>query len=78
MEQRLQKRIAYLQKILDTRYPQIVSTETILPIILPIETICVLTPVVPIETDDGMTDITEDELRQRDDDEKNCKRHSVS
>ena len=31
----------------------------------------ILRNIVPIETDDGMTDITEDELKQRDDDEKN-------
>ena len=56
MEQRLTKRIAYLQNILDTRFPKTVPT-------LVVE-IC--TP----QIDDDMTDIPEDELRQRDDEEK--------
>ena len=56
MEQRLTKRIAYLQNILDTRFPK--SEPTLI-----VES---RTP----QIDDDMTDIPEDELRQRDDEEK--------
>ena len=60
MEQRLTKRIAYLQNILDTRFPKSVG---------------ITEPTLIVESrtpqiDDDMTDIPEDELRQRDDEEK--------
>ncbi len=79
MEQRLQKRIEYLQRILDTRFPktkciiaelitELNSTTNLMIVDSEVNTI------LPQElTDDGMTDIPEDELKQRDEEEQKLK-----
>ncbi len=77
MEQRLQKRIDYLQRILDTRFPK---TKCIIAELRSIPTTNLMiveseaNTILPQElTDDGMTDIPEDELKQRDEEEQKLK-----
>ena len=81
-QQRLLNRIAYLQKIHDFRAQPIVQpiveilpvNSTILRVIEPIVEIPIIEPIIEEEQseaeDDGMTDINEEELLQRDEEAK--------
>ena len=76
MKQRIEKRIAYLQHILDTRFPEpliITDRQSIATELVPdiSDTNFVISS--NIEQDDGMTDIPEDELKQRDEEEQKLK-----
>jgi hypothetical protein len=76
MEQRLQKRIDYLQRILDTRFPKPLSIATeLVPDISDANSVVSsnIAELLSIEQDDGMTDIPEDELKQRDEEEQKLK-----
>ena len=86
MRLRLERRIAYLQNILNVRYPvEIVSTVQVSPIVEPPTEEISSTPITiepvsieqPLGTesrlcreieqlDDGMTDMNDDEIQQRD------------
>jgi hypothetical protein len=72
MEQRLQKRIDYLQRILDTRFPKpLIIADLITELVADISSN--IAELRSIEQDDGMTDIPEDELKQRDEEEQKLK-----
>ncbi len=83
MRLRLERRIAYLQNILNVRYPvELVSTVQVSPSVEPppvfFETVLIpdIVPSIielPLEIeqlDDGFTDILEEELQQRDAEQK--------
>ncbi len=82
MKQRIEKRIAYLQHILDTRFPELliirdrqsIATELV-PDISDANSVISsnIAELRSIEQDDGMTDIPEDELKQRDEEEQKLK-----
>ena len=79
MRIRLERRIAYLQNILNVRYPiELVSTVQVSPTVEPPTKEIPSTPMtiehvpsieIPLEIeqlDDGMTDMNDDEIQQRD------------
>jgi len=83
MRLRLERRIAYLQNILNVRYPlELVSTVQVSPIVEPTteeisSTPITIEPVLSIEKpleieqlDDGMTDMNEEEIQQREEEQK--------
>ena len=83
MRLRLERRIAYLQNILNVRYPvEIVSTVQVSPTVEPppvfFETVLIpdIVPSIielPLEIeqlDDGMTDMNEEEIQQREEEQK--------
>ena len=82
-KQRIEKRIAYLQNIVDTRFPveTEVIAESIPEVVINVEVNAELLPKgINADTlrgtesqliqDDGMTDFTDEELRQREEEEK--------
>jgi hypothetical protein len=73
MEQRLQKRIEYLQRILDTRFPKPLIIADLITKELVADISSNIAELRSIEQDDGMTDIPEDELKQRDEEEQKLK-----
>jgi hypothetical protein len=73
MEQRLQKRIEYLQRILDSRFPKPLIIADLITKELVADISSNIAELRSIEQDDGMTDIPEDELKQRDEEEQKLK-----
>ena len=90
MRLRLERRIAYLQNILNERYPlELVSTVQVRPLVEPPPVDILFTPIplpipqvsldiLPIleqpleieQLDDGMTDMNEEEIQQREEEQK--------
>ena len=83
MRLRLERRIAYLQNILNVRYPlELVSTVQVSPTVEPPPVDILFTPIplpilpiieLPLEIeqlDDGMTDMNEEEIQQREEEQK--------